>query len=180
MKNILITGLTLALLATTALDAAKTVTSTTTLTSEQLDTLVFMYQEEKVARDAYITLGNIYSNQTVFENIQESEQIHIDAVQALCEKYGADISSVNEQEVGAFALPVLQELYDTLVAQGSVSELASLNVGEYIELTDIDDLEHAQIGMPSDVVKVFENLKAGSLNHLDAFRKAIDAYNSSI
>lgn len=64
-----------------------------------------------------------------------------------------------------------------MVAQGYQSELSGLMVGEYIELTDIDDLEHAQIGMPSDVVKVYENLKDGSLSHLDAFRSAIDAYN---
>ncbi len=79
--------------------------------------------------------------------------------------------------VGVYVVPVLQELYDTLVAQGYQSELSGLMVGEYIELTDIDDLEHAQEGMPSDVVKVYENLKEGSLRHLDAFRSAIDAYN---
>jgi hypothetical protein len=32
--------------------------------------------------------------------------------------------------------------------------------------------------MPSDVVNTYENLKAGSLNHLAAFRDAIDAYNN--
>ena len=188
MKKTLIVGLALALLTTSAIaakgqssqrGAGKAVTTTTALTPEQLDTLVFIYQEEKVARDTYITLGNIYSNQRVFENIQKSEQEHIDAAKALCDKYGADVSSVNEQEVGTFVLPVLQELYDTLVAQGSLSELASLNVGEYVELTDIDDLEHAQIGMPSDVVNVYEKLKNGSLNHLDAFRKSIHTYNNA-
>ena len=44
-------------------------------------------------------------------------------------------------------------------------------------VTDIDDLEHAEVGMPADVVNVYENLKAGSYNHLDAFRSAIEAYN---
>jgi hypothetical protein len=144
------------------------------LSKQQKDTLFFIYQEEKVARDAYITLGGYYPHNT-FENIQLSEQEHIDAVQALCEKYGVDISAVNEDIIGEFELPVLQELYDTLVAQGQVSELSALMVGEYIELTDIDDLEEAEEGMPSDVVRVFENLKNGSLNHLDAFRSAIEA-----
>ena len=158
--------------------AAKPVTTTVTLSDEQLDTLVFIYQEEKVARDTYITLGDIYSNQTVFANIQESEQEHIDKAESLCDTYYADTTSINEQKVGEFVVPVLQELYDTLVAQGSVSELAALNVGEYVELTDIDDLEHAEIGMPSDVVNTYENLKEGSLSHLAAFRDAIDAYNN--
>ena len=187
MKKILIATLAFTMLTTAALAAkgggdrltAKSVTTTTTLSAEQLDTLVYIYQEEKVARDTYITLGDMYSNQNVFANIQESERTHISKARALCEKYGADISTIDESNVGEFVVPVLQELYDTLIAQGSQSELAALMVGEYVELTDIEDLEHAEIGMPSDVVQVYENLKAGSLNHLAAFRSAIDAYNAS-
>lgn len=178
MKNILLAGLVATILSTGAI-AGKPVTKTVTLTDEQLDTLVFIYQEEKVARDTYIALGDIYSNQTVFANIQESEQEHIDKAKALCDTYGADTSGINEKKVGEFVVPVLQELYDTLIAQGTQSELSALMVGEYVEITDIDDLEHAEIGMPSDVVKTYENLKAGSLNHLAAFRDAIDAYNKS-
>ena len=185
MKKILIATLALAMLTTGVLAAnsaskrstGKSVTTTTTLSAEQLDTLVYIYQEEKVARDTYITLGNMYSNQNVFANIQESERTHISKAKALCEKYGADISTIDESNIGEFVVPVLQELYDTLIAQGSQSELAALMVGEYVELTDIEDLEHAEIGMPSDVVQVYENLKAGSLSHLDAFRSAIDAHN---
>ncbi len=186
LKNIAIAGLTLALLATSAVATGKgkrgggddsTSTSTSTeLTQDQKDTLLFIYQEEKVARDAYITLGNLYPNQSTFANIQLSEQEHIDSAQGLCEKYGVDISNVDETNVGEYVVPVLQELYDTLVVQGANSELDGLKVGEYIEITDIDDLEHAQIGMPADVVRVFENLKAGSYNHLDAYRSAIEAY----
>lgn len=171
LKKVLISTLAASALIT-SLHASKS--SASGLTQEQKDTLFFIYQEEKVARDAYITLGGYYAHST-FENIQLSEQEHIDAVQALCEQYGVDISMVEEDVVGEFELPVLQELYDTLVAQGQVSELSALMVGEYIELTDIDDLEGAQEGMPKDVFRVFENLKNGSLNHLDAFRSAIEA-----
>ena len=178
MKNILLAGLAAAIVTTSAF-AGKPVSTTVTLTDEQLDTLVFIYQEEKVARDTYITLGDIYSNQTVFANIQESEQEHIDKAEGLCDTYGADTSGINENKVGEFVVPVLQELYDTLIAQGSQSELSALMVGEYVEITDIDDLEHAEIGMPADVVDVYENLKAGSYNHLAAFRDAIDAYNNA-
>jgi len=185
IKTIPLTALLAALLTTSSFAGGRgntsesTYTSSTnsTLTQEQKDTLLFIYQEEKVARDAYITLGNYYPSQTVYQNIQSSEQQHMDSAQGLCEKYGVDISNVDETDIGVFVVPVLQELYDTLVAQGYQSELSGLMVGEYIELTDIDDLEHAEVGMPSDVVKVYENLKAGSYNHLDAYRSAIDAYN---
>ncbi len=180
IKKIAIAGLAAALLVTSAA-AAKGgngggSSSSTELTQEQKDTLLFIYQEEKVARDTYITLGNLYPSQSTFANIQLSEQEHIDSAQGLCEKYGVDISNVRENKVGEFVVPVLQELYDTLVAQGSTSELDALKVGEYVEITDIDDLEHAEIGMPADVVNVYENLKAGSYSHLDAFRAALAAY----
>ena len=181
LKSLAITGLTVALLATSSFAAGKGKNSNTSssdsLTKEQKDTLLFIYQEEKVARDAYITLGNYYPSQTVYQNIQGSEQKHMDSAQGLCEKYDVDISNVDETDVGVFVVPVLQELYDTLVAQGYQSELSGLMVGEYIEITDIEDLEHAEIGMPTDVVNVYENLKAGSYSHLDSFRTAIDAYN---
>lgn len=174
IKHVTLAVLGLALMAGSAFAGKNS--STSVLTQEQKDKLLFIYQEEKVARDVYITLGNYYPNQTVYANIQESEQKHIDSAQALCEKYGIDISNVDETVVGVYVVPALQELYDTLIAQGYQSELSGLMVGEYIELTDIDDLEDAEIGMPADVVKVYENLKEGSLQHLDAFRSAIDAY----
>jgi len=180
IKKIALASLTVALLATSAVAAKGNRgggTTATGMTQEQKDTLLFIYQEEKVARDTYITLGNQYPNQKVFGNIQGSEQKHMDSAQSLCEKYGVDISNVDETDIGVFVVPVLQELYDTLVAQGNESELAALEVGVYVEITDIDDLEHAEIGMPTDVVNVYENLKAGSYNHLDAFNAAVNAYN---
>ena len=183
----IITGalLTATLLATSSFAAGygnkgtsiSTSSTSSALTQEQKDMLLFIYQEEKVARDVYITLGNYFPAQTIYKNIQRSEQKHMDSAQGLCENYGIDISNVDETELGIFVIPVLQELYDTLVVEGSKSEPSGLRVGKLIEIMDIDDLEHAQVGMPADVVKVFENLKAGSYNHLDAFTSAISAYN---
>ena len=146
---------------------------TTALSEAKKDKLFYIYQEEKVARDVYITLGELYPEENTFAMIQLSEQRHIEAAGTLCERYGVDISYVNLDIVGQFELPVLQQLYDTCVTQGSLSKLDALKVGELIELTDIDDLESAMEGMPQDVVNVFSNLKEGSLNHLDAFRRAI-------
>lgn len=180
-KNIILASLVILLLAAVSFVAAKAKNGdsdspVSAMTQEQKETLLFIYQEEKVARDVYITLGNYYQDQKVFANIQLSEQEHMESVQKLCEKYGVDISGVDETLVGSFVLPVLQELYDTLVIQGFQSELSALMVGEYIEMRDIDDLQEAQKGMPADVVKVFEHLKEGSYNHLEAFRSAIDVH----
>ncbi|MEN8726391.1 MAG: DUF2202 domain-containing protein [Sulfurovum sp.] len=161
-----------ALLSTTA--QAERV-ATVTLNDEQKDELFFIYQEEKVARDVYITLGKIYTDENTFASIQKSEQRHIDAARGLCEKYGVSIEGVDEGSVGNFVLPVLQDLYDTCVAMGEESLLDALKVGELIEVTDIKDLDHVidDFGMPDDVISVFESLKEGSYNHLDAFQTAI-------
>jgi len=150
-----------------------TSTETTQLTEEQKATLLYMYQEEKVARDVYIYLGNLYPDENTFAYIQISEQRHMDVVEELCVKYGVDISAVDEDAIGVFILPELQALYDQLIVDGSASLLAALQVGVLIEETDITDLEEAAVGMPSDVVNVFENIKEGSLSHLDAFNYSI-------
>ncbi|WP_229860106.1 ferritin-like domain-containing protein [Candidatus Sulfurimonas baltica] len=147
------------------------------LSDEQKDTLFFIFQEEKVARDVYITLGKMYTDETTFANIQISEQEHILSAQVLCERYGIDTSSVNlsldDNYIGQFELHSMQELYNQCIELGQVSLLEALKVGRFIEVTDIEDLEKAAEGMPSDVVNTYENLKNGSLNHLDAFEKAI-------
>jgi len=148
-------------------------TDITQLTEEQKYTLLYMYQEEKVARDVYIYLGDLYPDENTFAYIQLSEQRHIDVVEKLCIKYDVDISAVDETDIGTFILPELQDLYDTLIVQGAPSLLEALQVGVLIEETDIADLEEAAVGMPSDVVKVFGNIKEGSINHLEAFNYSI-------
>ncbi len=172
-SKMLVTSLSGVALLTSATHASEDVNTTTIMTEEQKDMLFFIYQEEKVARDVYITLGNIYTDENTFASIQLSEQRHIDSARGLCEKYEVSIDGVDEDSIGNFVLPVLQELYDTCVSEGEKSLLDALKVGELIEITDIDDLEHASVGMPEDVVNVFENLKEGSLSHLDAFTAAI-------
>ncbi len=145
------------------------------LTVAQKASLLFMYQEEKVARDVYTTLGNKYPTATTFSNIKLSEQTHMDSVKKLCIKYGVNISNINESQAGVFVLPELQSMYNTLTVQGALSLLEGQKVGVAIEERDIKDLLTAQVGMPSDVVKVFENLRSGSYNHLNAFNKAVAA-----
>lgn len=168
-----------ALVTATSSFASSRKTNTITLSDEQKDTLFLIFQEEKVARDVYITLGKLYPNESTFANIQLSEQEHILAAQVLCERYGVDTSGVNlsqeDDYVGQFELHVMQELYNQCIELGQVSLLEGLKVGQLIEVTDIDDLEKAAEGMPNDVVNTYENLKNGSINHLAAFEAAISS-----
>ncbi len=163
------------LFSTSAYARGRTASRTPKLKEEQLDELYFIYQEEKLARDVYITLGEMYPNENTFASIQLSEQRHIDAAQGLCEKYKIDLSRVREDEVGNFDIDILQRLYTTLVDKGSESLTAALKQGVFIEELDINDLTHAidDLGMPDDVIRVYENLREGSYNHLESFQVAL-------
>jgi len=143
------------------------------LTEEQKDMLFFIYQEEKVARDVYITLGKKYHNENIVELIRNAEKRHIDSARELCDTYGVETSHVDEETVGKFESLVLQTLYDACIEQGEKSLIDALEVGEFIGNTEINDLEHASIGMPSDVVDVYEKLKKGNIKHSNAFQAAI-------
>ena len=143
----------------------------------QEDIIYGIYEEEKVARDVYITLGEMYPEEKTFANIQLSEQTHMDAVRNLCVKYGISIPDV-DQNVGEFYLEGMKGLYDSFVNEGAVSKLAALVVGQKIEIMDIEDLAEASNDMPIDVQKVFTNLMNGSINHLAAFINAIERETS--
>jgi len=119
LSKMLVAGVSsVALFSSSAYPRGKGSNKSSNLTETQKDELFFIYQEEKLARDVYITLGKLYPKENTFASIQLSEQRHIDAAQGLCEKYGIDISKVNEDGVGNFVLPVLQGYYDDLVEQG--------------------------------------------------------------
>lgn len=146
---------------------------TTILSEDQKDMLLFIYEGEKVARDVYIALGKVHKNEHTFALMQLAEQGHIDSARDLCDTYGVETSHVNEDTVGKFESTVLQTLYDACTEKGTRSLHDALEVGKFIEVTDIEDLEHATVGMPSDVVDVYENIKKRNLRHLGAFEAAL-------
>lgn len=140
---------------------------TSVLTEEQKDMLFFIYQEEKVARDVYMTLGQMYNNESTFGLMKMTEEKHLDCARRLCDIYGVDTSSVDESVIGAFESPLLKMLYDTYIEKGRSSLRDALEMAEFIGASDLDMIEHASVGMPSDVVSVYEKLKKGSLNDSD-------------
>ena len=71
-----------------------------------------------------------------------------------------------------FTDPVLQALYDELIARGSLSLDAAIQVGITIEEKDIADLSAAIAAEHEvDVTAVLERLLAGSENHLRSFER---------
>ena len=55
------------------------VLSVPTLTDVDSMGIIFMREEEKLARDAYLSLYAKYEHQ-IFDNISQSEQVHTDAI----------------------------------------------------------------------------------------------------
>ncbi len=143
------------------------------LSDDEIAGLLFMREEEKLARDVYLSLHELWGQGT-FANIAESEQTHTDAVKALLNQYGVEDPAAT-REIGDFADPDLQALYDQLMAQGSTSLDAALRVGAAIEEIDILDLkERISLTDKADIIQVYENLLAGSENHLRAFTSVIE------
>lgn len=144
-----------------------------TLSDAEIEGLLYMREEEKLARDVYLMLYEKWGMR-ILQNISGSEQTHMDAVKALLDRYDLDDPAAGT-DVGVFTNPTLQELYDQLVDEGSQSLADALRVGAAIEEIDILDLEEriAQTDN-SDIQLVYENLMRGSRNHLRAFVSTLE------
>ncbi len=148
----------------------------TELTTAELDMLSHMMEEEKLAYDVYITLYTMYET-PIFNNISKSEQSHMDAVEALIEKY--NIENTASTTFGVFNHPDFQELYDALIESGSQSLVDALKVGATIEDVDIYDLDdYLSKTENADIISVFEFLNCGSFNHLNGFINQLDLQNA--
>ncbi len=146
------------------------------LNQSESEGILYMREEEKMARDAYWTFGDRYGL-PVFENIAEAEETHMDSVKVLMDKYGLTDPIL---EAGEFANSDLQAMYDDLVERGNSSAEEALRVGAVIEETDIQDLKDRLAETDNeDITMVYESLMRGSRNHLRAFvnnleRRGID------
>lgn len=145
------------------------------LTAQEEEDMLFIREEEKVARDTYLTSYDLWGL-TIFSNIASSEQSHMDAMLKLLKKYNLSDPAAGNV-VGEFTNQTLQNLYDTLAGLSSSSAVAALKVGGLIEETDIHDItvavSHSQ---HQDITKVYETLMCGSRNHLRGFAQTLETY----
>lgn len=167
--------------------------STVPVLSEiEIEDLLFMREEEKLARDVYADLYQFWKEQEdiemlVLANIAVSEQLHMDAMLKLLEKYRLE-DPAEDTEPGEFENQDLAELFDNLVSEshdnvpvlnepssgGRVSPEAAMLVGAWIEERDMLDILHAIDNTSrADIVGVYTNLLCGSRLHLRAFVKQL-------
>ncbi len=147
------------------------------LSEEEIKGILFMREEEKLARDVYLYLYEIYPLRP-FLNISKSEQAHMDAIKYLIDTFDLE-DPVGANPEGVFQNQELQLLYNELIEKGSKSNVEALKVGALIEEVDIIDLQteldaHAE---NAEVVRVYTNLCRASENHLRAFTGVLRRYD---
>ncbi len=144
----------------------------TELYPEDETTLLWMREEEKLARDVYLAMDARW-NKPVFRNIASSEQSHMDALLRKINSFGLEDPVLPGK--GKFYFAELQSLYDDLVAKGKNSYIDALEVGATIEDLDINDLIKAIAATENLALKTtYESLLEASKNHLRAFIRRLD------
>ena len=144
------------------------------LSQVEINGLLQMVEEEKLAGDVYQTLYEKTGVQN-FANIVQSERRHQSAVQGLLETYAIADPSAGKS-LGEFSNPEFNHLYQQLTEQGAKSKADALKVGALIEELDITDLNglSARTERP-DLLNVYDNLSRGSRNHLRSFDSTLKA-----
>jgi hypothetical protein len=143
----------------------------TTLNQQQKDQLVFIIQEEKLARDVYSDLYSKRKNKK-FYNIINSEENHQYLVQLILEKYSIP-NPIEDKNSGEFENQELSSLYKTLITQWNISVEEAMKVWVAIEQKDIKDLEDMMklYWDYPDITATLQKLLEWSQRHLNAFQK---------
>ena len=142
--------------------------------------LRFMREEEKLARDSYLVLGEKWGL-TIFDNISASEQRHMDAMEHLLDKFNVDDPVEDETDIGTFENEDLQDLFYKLESWGLNSKTDALEVGGFIEEADMTDIQRAIDRVLAEnpvnvhIITTYESLLCGSRNHLRAFVGQIES-----
>lgn len=173
--------------------------ATTKLDAVEASHLTFMREEEKLARDVYLTLAGLYPDQKVFNRIATtSEQTHTDTMRDKLALYNLPDPNTGTNDlpdsIGVFTGAewgwYFAEKFKDLTEKGSKSELEALYVGALIEELDMNDIAvcpavMVEAGYPkpcgleytdeTGLINAFSSLIDGSENHLRAYVGQIEA-----
>lgn len=140
-----------------------------TINDEEIASLIFMVEEEKLAYDVYAQMFQLYGLK-IFENISESEGRHVAAVSRLIDKYGLENPALINPE-GVFVNEELQSFYNELIETGMLSKNEAINAGVLFETEDIADLQAYlnNVIVSEDIRKVYTSLLNAASRHLEVF-----------
>jgi len=139
-----------------------------TLNEAEVESLLYMIEMEKMALDIYDALYELTGIED-FDVISNSEQKYYDKLLEVASKAGVDTTTISD-EAGVYTNSEIQDLYTTLLAQGSLSSEDAVSVGILIEQTDIADLQSALEDTDITLLGgVYSHLLDASQNHLATF-----------
>jgi len=121
--------------------------------------LTYAIQDEYLAHAEYQYILDTFGSQRPFSNIIRAEETHIAELTPLFAQYGYDLPA--------------DDAAAHLIAPADVRE--ALETGVQAEINNIAMYElFLGMDLPDDIRIVFEELRDGSLNHLNAFRTALN------
>ena len=199
IKTVIAASITAAVMSTSALAAGGNGGGSTGLDANEAAHLTFMREEEKLARDVYLTLANMYPAQTTFNTIATtSEQTHTDTMRDKLAQYGlqdpnpetnnlpASLGVFTGAEWGSY----FDEKFALLTNWAANSELDALYAGAFIEELDMHDITicpqvmiDAGYSTPcgleytdeNGLINAYNSLVDGSESHLRSYVGQIEA-----
>ncbi len=155
-------------------DCCNTIISSLELTEDEINMLLFVREEEKMARDVYLYYSEKF-NKPIFKNIAKSEQAHMEAV--LCLLLHFEISDPALPDTGLFTDEIIQGMYNDLISLGTGTIVDAMTAGANIEDFDIEDINTWMSKTENEaILSVFSKLVCGSGNHLISFCAHLEAY----
>ncbi len=141
--------------------------SATTSVSDQVrGDLLFIYEEEKMARDLYASFGEKWGWQTI-GRVSMSESMHLNSVMNLLHTYGIPEPVL---PTGSYQSAAISELAKRLLNEGIASEDAALHSALYVEEYDIADLtKRMNDTADPSILSTYQYLLNGSNAHLRYF-----------
>ncbi len=136
------------------------------------DAIIYIVQEEKVAHDFYNAMYELHGIIS-FRSISKSEGLHMDQAKELIENFGIEDPNKEYYETpGSFKNPKFEEMYNSLVRNGTNSIIDALVEAARFEEMDIVDIERFASSTQNEYLKsTFEKLYGVSENHLKALVK---------
>jgi hypothetical protein len=143
------------------------------LVGSEEKTMLFVREEEKMARDIYLALYTRWADPTFYTIATKSEQKHMDSVKAMLDNLSIP-DPVVDDSAGAFTNTDIRALYGGLLARGLATLDEGLAVGAFIEEYDIVDVQNARDEAASGsnqlpILQTYDSLLCGSRNHLRSF-----------
>lgn len=123
------------------------------------DMLIYAIQDEYLARTEYEMIINQFGSQKPFSNIIKAEEYHISLLIPLFEKYNINLPEDSSKEH-----VIIPDDISSALKIGVEAEVANIKMYDLFLKQDL----------PEDIKEVFEVLKRGSENHLQAFKNGLN------